>query len=601
MIKHTRLILAFGGLALKNGQITSGGAGLHTNEIWLRRARAAGIEIVSVSPLKSDAPDFLGAQWVPIRPNTDTAMMLAMAHTLLSEGLHDREFLARYCVGFDAFARYLTGESDGMPKSAEWAAAITGVAAETIRDLARRAATTRSMVTCSWSLQRAHHGEQPYWAAITLAAMLGGIGLPGGGFAFGHGSTNGIGAPRRNVPAPEVPLPANPAKTSIPVARMADMLLQPGDSYEFNGKAHVYPDIRLIHWAGGNPFHHHQDLNRLQRAWQKPQTVIVHESWWTPTARRADIVLPATTMLERNDVGGSSRDPFIFAMHQAIEPVGEARNDFEILRALAHRLGYEDVFTEGRDEMGWCQWIYDHVRKAADRQGIALPGFQQFWAEGFVELPPPERDFVLFEDFRRDPDRHRLNTPSGRIEIASETIAGFAYADCPAHPAWFAPAEWLGSSATARWPIHLVTHQPAGRLHSQMDPGPVSRAQKIAGREPIRINPADAAARRIGDGDIVRVFNDRGACLAAAVLDPGVMPNVAVMATGAWFDPADTPDEPERHGNPNVLTLDIGSSRLAQATSALTALVEIERRDVPAPPVQAFTPPGSAGPQRRRA
>jgi biotin/methionine sulfoxide reductase len=591
IVKHTRLIVAFGGLAVRNSQVSSGGAGTHTMETWLRRAKDAGIEFISVSPLKFDAPDFLGAQWIPIRPNTDTALMLAMAHTLIEENRYDKEFVARYCSGFETFRRYLLGLDDGVPKSAQWAAVITGVPAESIRDLARRAAATRSMITCAWSLQRAHHGEQPYWAAIVLAAMLGGIGLPGGGFGFGHGSTNGIGNPRVDVASPEVPLPLNPARTVIPVARIADMLLNPGTGYAFNGRRYTYPDIRLVYWAGGNPFHHHQDLNRLQRAWQKPQTVIVHESWWTPTARHADIVLPATTMLERNDVGGSTRDSFVLAMHRAIDPIGDARNDFDIFRALARRLGYEQAFTEDRDELGWCQWVYDRVRASATAKGVALPGFQQFWAEGFVELPTPERDYVLFEEFRRDPERFPLKTPSGRIEIASDAVARFEYTDCPPHPVWMPPAEWLGSAGAERWPLHLVTHQPASRLHSQMDPGPVSRGQKVAGREPIRINPADAARRGIGDGDIVRVFNARGACLAGAVLDPDVMPGVAAMATGAWFDPPDAAGEPERHGNANVLTLDIGTSPLAQGPSALTALVEIERWNAPAPEVRAFTPP----------
>ena len=241
--------------------------------------------------------------------------------------------------------------------------------------------------------------------------------------------------------------------------------------------------------------------------------------------------------------------------------------------------------------MGWCQWVYDQVRASATANGVELPGFQQFWAEGFVELPPPERDFVLFEDFRRDPVAHPLKTPSGRIEIMSDTVAGFDYADCPPHPAWLPPVEWLGSATAAQFPMHLVTHQPATRLHSQQDPGPVSRAQKVAGREAVRINPVDAAKRGIGDGDVVRVFNDRGACLAGAVVDAGVMPGVVVMATGAWFDPSAVAGEPERHGNPNVLTLDIGTSALAQGTSALTALVEIERWTAPAPAIRAFTPP----------
>ena len=591
IVKHARLILAFGGLATKNGQVTSGGAGAHTMETWLRRAKEAGIEFVSITPLRSDSPDFLGAQWVPIRPNTDTALMLAMMHTLLTEARYDTEFVARYCVGFEPFRRYLLGLDDAIAKDAQWAEAITGVGADTIRELARRAAATRSMITCAWSLQRAHHGEQPYWASIVLAAMLGGIGLPGGGFGFGHGSTNGIGVPRVDVAGPEVPLPLNPARAMIPVARIADMLLDPGASYAFNGRRYTFPDIRLVYWAGGNPFHHHQDLNRLQRAWQKPQTVIVHESWWTPTARHADIVLPATTTLERNDVGGSTRDTFVLAMHRAIDPIGDAKNDFDIFRALARHLGYESAFTEDRDEMAWCQWVYDQVRASATAKGVALPGFQQFWAEGFVELPPCERDYVLFEDFRRDPERHPLKTPSGRIEIVSEAVAGFDYADCPPHPTWIPPAEWLGSAAAQRWPIHLVTHQPASRLHAQMDPGPVSRRQKVAGREPVRINPQDAARRGIRNGDIVRLFNPRGACLAGAMVDADVMPDVAVMATGAWFDPPDVAGEPERHGNPNVLTLDIGTSPLAQGPSALTALVEIERWNAPAPAVRAFTPP----------
>jgi len=591
IVKNTKLIVAFGGLALKNGQISSGGMGAHVLEQWLRRAKDAGTRFIVISPLKHDAPEFLDADWIPIRPNTDTALMLAMAHTLVIEGRYDDAFLSRYCVGFDRLRAYLLGADDGIAKDADWAARITGVAANTIRTLARDAAATTSLITVAWSLQRAHHGEQPYWMAIALAAMLGGIGEPGSGFAFGHGSMNGVGVPRADVPGPEVSMPKNPTGKAIPVARIADMLLHPGEPYEFNGRRDIYPDIRLIYWAGGNPFHHHQDINRLRRGWQKPDTVIVHESWWTPTARHADIVLPATTTLERNDVGGSSRDPFVLAMKQAIEPIGDARSDFDIFHALAKRLGYADAFTEGRDETAWCRAIYQRIVDGAARKNIALPDFETFWDAGFIELPPPEKDFVLFEDFRRDPTLYPLQTPSGKIEIASETVAGFGYEDCPPHPAWLPPAEWLGDAATRDWPLHLVTHQPVNRLHSQLDPAGASRREKIKDREAIRVHPDDAAQRGINDGDIVRVFNARGACLAAAILDPHVLPHVAVMATGAWFDPSTGADAPERHGNPNVLTRDIGTSRLAQGPSALSALVDIERWNAALPQVEAFTPP----------
>jgi biotin/methionine sulfoxide reductase len=588
---HTDLILAFGGMPLRNAQVIAGGAGEHTTAHWLRRATARGARIVIISPTKGDVPDGIDAEWLPIRPNTDAALMMGMAHTLLESGRHDASFLDRYCTGFDRYAAYLRGQGDGQPKTAEWAAAICGLPAQTVRRLALQAAGCRALVNCTWSLQRAHRGEQPYWACIALAAMLGQIGLPGGGFSFGLGSINSAGNPRIDGAVPELPEGLNPAGSSIPVARIADMLLHPGETYRFNGAEHVYPDVRLVYWAGGNPFHHHQDLNRLQRAWQRPETVIVHETWWTPTARRADIVLPTTTTLERNDIGASSRDPYIFAMHRALPPQGQSRDDFDIYRELAAMGGYEDAYTEGRAEWNWLRHMYEAMRMRW-RNSAALPEappFDVFWRQGHLALPPPTRDFVLFEDFRRDPVAHRLHTPSGRIELYSARIAGFDYDDCPGHPAWLPPREWLGADTARRWPLHLISSQPAYRLHSQLDPAPLSGASKIQGREPVRMHPADAAARGIRDGALVRIHNDRGACLAGAIVDEGVMPGVLVMSTGAWFDADDA--TLERHGNPNVLTLDVGTSQLTQGSSALSALVEVEAWLGEAPPMRAFETP----------
>ena len=590
---HTRLILAFGGLALKNGQIASGGAGEHSMEKWLREAKARGIEFVVISPTRADAPDFLDARWLPIRPNTDTAMMLGMAHTLLAESLHDAAFLDSHCSGFGPFRRYLAGDEDGTPRSADWAAPICGIDADTIRSLARRAAGTRSLITLAWALQRAQHGEQPYWMAIALAAMLGQIGLPGGGFAFGHGSMNGVGNPRADLPAPEFPAGRNPAARAIPVARLTDMLEDPRGVFEFNGQRETYPDIGLVYWAGGNPFHHHQDLNRLARAWARPETIVVHDSWWTATARRADIVLPATTTLERDDIGGSTRDNYVLAMQRAIAPVGSSRNDFDIFSELSERGGYAHAYTEGRSQNEWLREIWRALRSGCAKKGVELPEFDAFWEQGWIRLPPPGRGFVLFEEFRADPAAHPLRTPSGKIEIFSERIASFGYDDCPPHPAWLAPDEWLGAGAARRHPLHLITIQPPDRLHSQMDPGPVAQANKVAGREKLRMNPGDARARGLVEGDVARVYNDRGACLAGVQLDAGIMPGVAVMSTGAWYDPA--ADGLERAGNPNVLSLDVGTSRLAQGPSALSVLVEIEKWPREAPAVRAYEAPALAG------
>jgi biotin/methionine sulfoxide reductase len=496
-------------------------------------------------------------------------------------------FLGRCCSGFERVLSYLTGETDGQPKDAEWAARITGVPAETIRDLARQMADTRTMLTASWSLQRADHGEQPYWGLVLVAACLGQIGLPGGGFGFGYGSGASLAEPPHLFPGPAMPTLPNPARLAIPAARIADCLLNPGARYDYDGKSATYPEIRLVYWAGGNPFHHHQDLNRLRRAWQRPETIIVHEPWWTATARHADIVLPATTSLERNDIGGSPRDRFVIAMHQAIGPVGEARNDFAIFRDLARRLGCADAFAEGRDETGWLRHLYDAFRERA--QSNLVPEFDTFWEKGWVEIPPWAEEYVLFAEFRADPDKHKLRTPSGRIELYSEEIAGFDYHDCPPHPAWIEPAEWLGASATARFPLHLVSSQPQHKLHSQMDAGPVSARGKTAGRETLAINPADARERGIGDGEVVRVFNYRGACFAGVVVTDAVRPGVVRLSCGAWYDPAsDADDAPCAHGNANVLTRDHGTSRLSQGPSSATALVEVERCAEP-PPVRAFS------------
>src|SRR5699024_6503324 len=273
--------------------------------------------------------------------------------------------------------RYLLGDADGQPKNAAWAAAISGVPAERMQTLARDMAQARTLLNVSWSLQRADHGEQTYWMVITLAALLGQIGLPGGGFTLGYGSVGSVGNGARRIKLPALPRLPNPVDRFIPVARITDMLLQPGEPFDFNGRRLRYPDIHFVYWAGGNPFHHHQDLNRLQQAWQKPDTIVVNEPFWTATARRADIVLPTTTPLERNDLGGTSQDSVMVAMQQAIPPVAQARNDYDIFTGLAERLGVAETFTEGRDEMAWLRHLYEGFRT----RNTNAPDFDTFWAK----------------------------------------------------------------------------------------------------------------------------------------------------------------------------------------------------------------------------
>lgn len=564
------VVVAFGGLNPKNWRVTSGGAGNHHMPRYVAEARRRGVKFIVISPFAGDCPEGADAHWIAPRPNADTAIMLALAHQALTEGRADLGFLERYTEGYEPFLAYLRGEDDGRPKTIAWASGISGVEESELLALWRTIRQGRVMLTASWSLQRADHGEQPYWALIALAAMLGQIGLPGGGFCFGYGSLNGVGASARRGYAPAMEMLPNPARSSVPVASVIEAFLNPGREIPFNGRNVVFPDVRLVYWAGGNPFHHAQDLFKLEAAWRRPEAVIVHEPWWTPTARRADIVLPATTSVERNDIGGSSRDPFVFAMPKLIEPVGAARDDFAIFSELAGRLGCKATFDEGLDEGGWLRRLWAKAEAQGEREGIAVPSFDAFWGAGFWAVPKPDTPEVMLEAYRRDPDANPLKTPSGRIELFSDTIAGFGYADSPPHPAWREPSEWLGVARVGE--LHLVTNQPGKRLHSQL-----YQAQEKNAPETVGINQRDAHARGIGEGDLVRLWNGRGACLALAHVSEDVRPGVLVMATGAWFEPDPRQDRLEVNGNPNVLTADRRTSALGQACAALSALVRIER------------------------
>ncbi|SMH36456.1 molybdopterin-dependent oxidoreductase [Mesorhizobium australicum] len=573
--EHTETLVVFGALSPRTAQSEAGGIGSHALEKHLRRIAERGVKVVLVSPLRDDLPDWLPAEWWPIRPNTDAALMLGMAGEIAKAGRHDRDFLSRCTSGADRLLAYLDGSEDGVRKDADWAAEICGLPADAIAQLARRLVDTRSMLTVSWSLQRAHHGEQPFWAALGLASMVGQIGLPGGGVGYGYASLGGVGAHYNLGKSPGMSQLAKPIDSFIPVARISDMLLNPGASYTYEGQTRTYPHIRLVYWAGGNPYHHHQDLNRLGRAWTRPETIIVQDPMFTATAQRADIVLPANTSIERNDIAGNKRSDFILAMHKAIDPVGNSRSDFAIFDEIAGKLGVGERFNEGRDEMGWLRHLYNISRDdAAGRLGFDMPDFDTFWEQGWARCPM-KTDHVYLAEFRDNPQDNALATESGRIVLGSETLARLDYADCREHPAWIEPAEWLGAAGNAGQ-FHLLSQQPVGRLHSQLETGEASRAMKRGGREQVLINATDAATLGIADGDTVRLSNERGACLATADLSDGIRQGVVILPTGAWFTPTGNSGL-EVAGNPNVLTLDVGTSQFGQGCSAQTCMVSIER------------------------
>lgn len=566
--------------------------------------RKSGKRIICIDPMRSETMDFFGesAEWIAPHMGTDVAMMLGIAHTLVENGWHDVEFLARCTTGFDKFADYLTGQSDGAAKTAEWAADICGVSVDKIRELAALFHKNTTMLMSGWGMQRQQFGEQKHWMLVTLAAMLGQIGTPGGGFGLSYHFANG-GNPTRKA-AVLASLQGSvqggvDAVDKIPVARIVEALENPGGFYQHNGLDRHFPDIKFVWWAGASNFTHHQDTNRLIRAWQKPELVVISECFWTGSAKHADIVLPATTSFERNDLTmtGDYSNQHMVPMKRVVAPRDEARDDFDVFAELSElwEAGGRERFTEGKNDLQWLETFYQIAGQRGAAQGVTLPAFAEFWeANQIVEMPESEQNakFVRFADFRRDPESHPLKTESGKIVIYSERIASFGYADCPPHPMWLEPDEWHGNAQPEQ--LQVLSAHPAHRLHSQLNYTSLREQYAVAGREPITLNTLDAKARGIADGDVVRVWNSRGQVLAGAVVSDGIKPGVICIHQGAWPDLEPAEGGICKNGAVNVLTKDLPSSKLGNGCAGNTALAWVEKYQGPELTLTAFDPPASS-------
>ncbi|MFT5505827.1 MAG: biotin/methionine sulfoxide reductase [Gammaproteobacteria bacterium] len=589
--KSGRLVVMFGGVPLRNTQISGGGVARHCVAEELLKCKKTGVQFINLSPIQSDSMGQLEAEWLPPKPGTDTALMLGLAHSLLIENLHDQAFLDRYCVGFEKVADYLMGQSGGVVRDADWAAKLCGIDAKRIRQLAREMAKQRTLITTAASLQRAKFGDQPLWMTVTLAAMLGQIGLPGGGYGIGYGADASIGTNDRPYRWPSFPQGDNPIDEYIPVACISDMLLNPGAEYDYNGEVKRYPDIRMVWWAGGNPFHHHQDLNRLQQAFRQPDTIIVNEINWTSTARHADIVLPVASAMERNDFGAGSQDNAIIPMPAAISPVGDSREEYKIYCELEKRLELESGFSLGRTTDQWLEVMWAEMCEAVLESKIEMPDFALFMAGDVIQFKDPDPHAVFLSSFRHDPHQNPLTTPSGKIELWSEVIDSFGYDDCPGQASWLEADAEDELSSGGKYPLQLISGQPETRLHSQYDNGAYSRSKKIQGREPVMIHPKDANSRGIREGDIVQLSNMLGSCLAGAVITETINMGNVFLWTGAWFDPdRNEAHQRDNHGNPNVLTRDHRTSRLSQGP-AVDSRVELQKFDGVLPSIHIFEPP----------
>ena len=432
--------------------------------------------------------------------------MLALCHVLVTEGLHDEAFLARCCHGAERFIAYVRGESDGIAKTPEWAAE---------RSRAPRGRSPRARAP-DGRVADARHG-------VVLAAARGARRAAGLGRARARRAARPDRPPRRRLrprlrldgrprqrerrdPAPDAARGTQPVSSFIPVARIADLLLQPGESFDYNGARHVYPDIRLVYWAGGNPFHHHQDLNRL-RSRPRParhghRARALLDADGAPRGPR----LPGDDLLraQRHRLGPRRRADHRDASRGRAGRRGAQRPRHPRRAGRALRRG--EGLHRGSRRARLARGAVREDPRGARRRGHRGAGLRRvLGARARSRSRTSRRSACSSTPSAPIPRRNRLRTPSGKIELFSETIAGFGYDDCPGHPSWIEKQEWLGSPRARRFPLALVANNPATRLHGQLDHGAYSQAAKVKGREPVRMHPTDAAARGIADGDVVRL------------------------------------------------------------------------------------------------
>ncbi|HSB02106.1 MAG TPA: molybdopterin-dependent oxidoreductase, partial [Anaerolineales bacterium] len=588
------------------------------SDYFVKLAREAGARVVCIDPRHSLSAASLADEWIPIRPGTDTAMMSAMAHVMLTEHLHDAEFVRAHCVGFDAsqmpiegaesYSDYILGTRDGIPKTPGWAEAITAVPAETIARIAREYATIKpSVLYQGYGMQRRAYGEQVVRAGCVLAAITGNVGVRGG-----WASGLGLQAPDGGGLWTVFPTGENPVKASIPVFLWTEAVLR-GKSMTsadgVRGAERLDNDIKLIYAVATDCLiNQHADVNRtagILRDETKVEFIAVQDNFLTSSARFADIVLPACTQFETWGVeDGWKYGDEVILQPKLVEPLGESKSDYRICAELAERLGIGEAFTEGREEKGWAEYCLNEFRRLRFPE---LPTFDEFIEKDLgVWTRPATEPAIAFADFRRDPERYPLQTPSGKIEIFSKQLFDLGRPhEIPPIPKyiqeWESPFEpchceegearrsnlLLTNSASieeiatlakerlarndiSKYPLQAIGHHTLHRVHSTHDN---NDWLEEAFPQRVFINPIDAAARGIKDGDEVKVYNGRGAIILPCRLTPRILPGVVDIPQGAWYEPDE--NGVDRGGCINVLTSHHWTP-FAFATTQQTMMVEVE-------------------------
>jgi len=544
---------------------------------WLMQAKKKGIKIVCIDPCCTDTARALGAEWIPIKPSTDTAMLIAMAFTLIAEDIYDKDYVRKYVFGFDRYRDYVLGKDDGIPKPAAWAAKITGVPANTISRLAREYARAKpAALIQGWAPGRTANGEQYHRAAIALQSITGNIGIRGG-----SGSCAGLqyrGGPAKTSLSKLVSIlrPKHISKLSfggkgveIKAGRWADAVLR--------GKAGGYPsDIKMIYVVGHNILNQRQNVKKGIEAFKKVEFVVCHELFLTPTARYSDIVLPVTTNFERNDISIPwVKGYYVVFANKVIDPLWDCKSDLDIARELARKLGIACFEDKTEDEL---------LRNCFDESLLKnYLSYEDFKKKGLLRLG--EQPFIAFKEQIEEPESNPFNTSSGKIEIYSSGLEGqdpgvqeFSsvksdYKNIPRIPTFIKCDEFATSQKSEKYPLQLTSPHSKYRIHSQFYNIP--KLRKLYKHE-VWINSADAAVRGIKDGDVVRVFNDLGAILVCAKVTDRMMRGVVRCYEGAWYNPDQ--EGVDRGGCVNVLIDDLLTSP-AGASNFNTCLVDIKKEE----------------------
>ena len=482
----------------------------------IREAKKRGIEVVVLDPRRTATVTQLGTQWIPVKPGTDSALMMAVLYVLLQENLADLAFAAKYGFGFDKLQQHILGLDGSPAKTPEWAEAICGTSAEAIRRFARRYGQTKPVALIpGLSIQRTIGGEEAIRMAIALQVATGNLGILGGS----SGALTWGRLPQLRCGA--IGLPFKGRMPSVPVYRWPDAILE--------GKEGGYPsDIAAIYNVGGNYLVQGSDTRKSIRAFEKVEFSVCHDLFMTPTARYCDIILPVTSPLERQDIVFTDANYLLFSS-QAVLPPPETRNDYDIFCDLAERLGYLSEFTEGKDEEAWLRGFIAESE---------VPDYEEFKRSGIYMGKDQLR--VGLSDFVADPEGHPLNTPSGRVQLCSEAYAKTGHSPMP---------EARILQASDAYPLRLVTPKSRYRTHSQNYNIPWFRER---GEQALWINPHDAAQRGIADGQQVYVTSPQGRVRIAARVTEDIMPGVVCLLAGVW--PSFESDGTDVAGSPNVLT-----------------------------------------------